>query len=68
MGGKKLKRTSSAQYKAAPKKVTLSKLQKGDLVFWSSNGGRSFYHVAMYVGPARSPTPATRRPAFPSRS
>jgi cell wall-associated NlpC family hydrolase len=50
MGGKKLTRTSSAQYKSAPKKVTLSKLQKGDLVFWSSNGGRSFYHVAMYVG------------------
>ena len=49
-GGKKLKRTSSAQYKAAPKKVKLSKLKKGDLVFWSSNHGRSFYHVAMYVG------------------
>ncbi|RAX49162.1 hypothetical protein DQ353_11390 [Arthrobacter sp. AQ5-05] len=49
-GGKKLKRTSSAQYKAAPKKVKLSKLKKGDLVFWSSNRGRSFYHVAMYVG------------------
>jgi cell wall-associated NlpC family hydrolase len=50
MGGKKLNRTSSAQYKSAPKKVSLSKLQKGDLVFWSSNRGRSFYHVAMYVG------------------
>ncbi|PQZ89049.1 hypothetical protein CQ018_15990 [Arthrobacter sp. MYb227] len=49
-GGKKLKRTSSAQYKAAPKKVKLSKLKKGDLVFWSSNRGRSFYHVALYIG------------------
>lgn len=49
-GGKKLQRTSGAQYKAAPKKVKLSKMQKGDLVFWSSNGGRSFYHVALYVG------------------
>ena len=48
--GKKLQRTSGAQYKAAPKKVKLSKMQKGDLVFWSSNGGRSFYHVALYVG------------------
>ncbi|MFJ6418893.1 C40 family peptidase [Paeniglutamicibacter sp. NPDC091659] len=49
-GGKKLQRTSGSQYKAAPKKVKLSKMQKGDLVFWSSNGGRSFYHVAIYVG------------------
>lgn len=49
-GGKKLKRTSSMQYKAAPKKVKLSKLKKGDLVFWTSNRGRSFYHVAIYVG------------------
>ncbi len=49
-GGKKLKRTSSSQYKAAPKKVKLSKMKKGDLVFWSSNRGRSFYHVAIYVG------------------
>ncbi len=30
-GGKKLQRTSGAQYKAAPKKVKLSSLQKGDL-------------------------------------
>lgn len=49
-GGKKLQRTSGSQYKAAPKKVKLSKMKKGDLVFWSSNGGRSFYHVAIYVG------------------
>lgn len=49
-GGKALQRTSSSQYKAAPKKVKLSSLQKGDLVFWSSNGGRSFYHVALYLG------------------
>ena len=49
-GGKKLQRSSGSQYKAAPKKVKLSKMQKGDLVFWSSNGGRSFYHVAIYIG------------------
>lgn len=48
--GKKLQRTSGQQYKAAPAKVKLSKLKKGDLVFWSSNGGRSFYHVALYIG------------------
>lgn len=49
-GGKKLQRTSSAQYKAAPTKVKLKNMKKGDLVFWSSNGGRSFYHVALYLG------------------
>lgn len=49
-GGKKLQRTSSSQYKAAPKKVKLSSLKKGDLVFWSSNRGRSFYHLALYIG------------------
>lgn len=49
-GGKKLQRTSSSQYRAAPKKVKLSRMKKGDLVFWSSNGGRSFYHVAIYIG------------------
>lgn len=49
-GGKKLKRTSSQQYKASPTKVKLSKMKKGDLVFWSSNSGRSFYHVALYLG------------------
>lgn len=45
-----LPRTSSAQYAAAPTKVPLSQLRRGDLVFSSSNGGRSFYHVAIYLG------------------
>ena len=43
-------RSSSQQYAAAPKKVPLSQLRRGDLVFSSSNGGSSFYHVAIYLG------------------
>ena len=45
-----LPRTSSQQYAAAPTKVPLSQLRRGDLVFSSSNGGSSFYHVAIYIG------------------
>ncbi|MFL4478222.1 NlpC/P60 family protein [Paeniglutamicibacter sp. ORCA_105] len=45
-----LPRTSSQQYAAAPTKVPLSQLRAGDLVFSSSNGGSSFYHVAIYLG------------------
>ena len=48
--GINLPRTSSQQYAAAPTKVPLSQLRAGDLVFSSSNGGSSFYHVAIYLG------------------
>ncbi|MGO1184277.1 MAG: NlpC/P60 family protein [Micrococcaceae bacterium] len=48
--GKSLPRTSSGQYQAAKQYVPLSQLQPGDLVFWSSNGGSSMYHVALYIG------------------
>ncbi|PQZ89048.1 hypothetical protein CQ018_15985 [Arthrobacter sp. MYb227] len=48
--GISIPRSSSQQYAAAPKKVPLSQLRRGDLVFSSSNGGRSFYHVAIYLG------------------
>lgn len=48
--GISLPRTSSQQYAAAPTKVPLSQLKRGDLVFSSSNGGASFYHVAIYLG------------------
>ncbi len=43
-------RTSTSQYFNAPIKVPLSQLRRGDLVFWSSNGGASMYHVAIYLG------------------
>lgn len=48
--GISLPRTSSQQYFAAGTKVPLSQLQRGDLVFSTSNGGSSFYHVALYLG------------------
>lgn len=48
--GISMPRSSSQQYAAAPKKVPLSQLRRGDLVFSSSNGGSSFYHVAIYLG------------------
>ena len=49
-GGLALPRTSTQQYFAAPHKVPLGELKRGDLVFWSGNGGASFYHVAIYLG------------------
>ncbi|MDQ0093850.1 NlpC/P60 family protein [Paeniglutamicibacter psychrophenolicus] len=48
--GISLPRSSSQQYAAAPTKVPISQLRRGDLVFSSSNGGNSFYHVAIYLG------------------
>ncbi|WP_102157863.1 C40 family peptidase [Zhihengliuella halotolerans] len=49
-GGVSLPRTSTQQYHSAPVKVPLSQLKRGDLVFSTSNGGSSFYHVAIYMG------------------
>ncbi|GAB3755951.1 hypothetical protein GCM10027591_05050 [Zhihengliuella somnathii] len=49
-GGASLPRTSTQQYFGAPAHVPLSQLKRGDLVFSSSNGGSSFYHVAIYLG------------------
>jgi cell wall-associated NlpC family hydrolase len=36
--------------KAQGRLVSLSQLQAGDLLWYTSNGGADFYHVAMYVG------------------
>ena len=48
--GISLPRTSTQQFFAAPQYVSLNNLRPGDLVFSSSNGGSSFYHVAIYIG------------------
>ncbi|WP_334120990.1 MULTISPECIES: C40 family peptidase [Glutamicibacter] len=48
--GISLPRTSTQQFFSAPQYVSLSNLQPGDLVFSTSNGGSSFYHVAIYIG------------------
>lgn len=43
-------RSASSQYSAGTK-VPLSQAQRGDLLFWSSNGTQSgIYHVAIYLG------------------
>ncbi|WP_313814538.1 NlpC/P60 family protein [Glutamicibacter sp.] len=48
--GISLPRTSTQQFFSAPQYVSLNELRPGDLVFSSSNGGSSFYHVAIYIG------------------
>lgn len=48
--GISMPRSSTQQYRAAPQYVSLSQLRPGDLVFSSSNGGASMYHVAIYIG------------------
>ena len=48
--GVNMTRTSTSQFQNAPKRIPLSQLQRGDLVFSSSNGGASMYHVAIYIG------------------
>src|SRR5699024_353712 len=49
--GIELPRVSADQYAEAPAHDSLSNVQPGDLVFWSSNGSSSgIYHVAVYIG------------------
>ncbi|MGP5397544.1 hypothetical protein CIK75_08735 [Glutamicibacter sp. BW78] len=48
--GISLPRTSSQQARGNGTKVPLNQLKRGDLVFSTSNGGASFYHVAIYLG------------------
>jgi len=43
-------RTASGQYSNNGKKVKKADLLPGDLVFFSSNGGKSVTHVGIYIG------------------
>lgn len=48
--GVSIARSSSAQY-GSGRLVPLAQMQRGDLLFWSSNGAQSgIYHVAIYLG------------------
>lgn len=48
--GVSLPRSAASQYSAGTK-VALNQAQRGDLIFWSSNGAQSgIYHVAIYLG------------------
>ena len=40
---------AGAQY-TQTKKVSVSQIRRGDLVYWSKGSARSIYHVAMYLG------------------
>lgn len=49
-GGKYLPHFSGAQYDQSTP-ISMSELQPGDLLFWSSNGAPSgIHHVALYIG------------------
>ena len=48
--GIRISRTASAQYRDNGVSVNRSDLVAGDLVFFSSNGGRSITHVGLYIG------------------
>ncbi len=48
-----LLRTASQQYRSNGVSVSKSQLLPGDLVFFSSNGGRSVTHVGIFVGGSR---------------
>jgi hypothetical protein len=49
LNGLNLPRVSRSQYQAG-RSVSKSRLQKGDLVFFATNGGRRVSHVGMYIG------------------
>jgi cell wall-associated NlpC family hydrolase len=52
LNGLKLPRVSRDQY-AAGRPVDKGELQKGDLVFFATNGGRRVSHVGIYIGNGR---------------
>ncbi|MEO6471001.1 MAG: NlpC/P60 family protein [Aeromicrobium sp.] len=47
--GVSLPHYGGAQY-TSTRKVSMSSIQRGDLLFWSNGGAGSIYHVAMYLG------------------
>lgn len=47
--GVSLSHYAGAQY-ASTKAVPVSKIERGDLLYWSDGGPKSIYHVAMYLG------------------
>ncbi|MBQ7920405.1 MAG: C40 family peptidase [Lachnospiraceae bacterium] len=48
--GYSISRTPSGQYSGAGRSIDLSEVQPGDIVCYSSNGGKSCTHVAFYMG------------------
>lgn len=48
--GYSISRTPSGQYSGAGRSIDISEIQPGDIVCYSSNGGKSCTHVAFYMG------------------
>ena len=48
--GYSISRTPQGQYTGAGRKISYSEVQPGDIICYSSNGGRSCTHVGFYIG------------------
>lgn len=48
--GYSLGRTPASQLSSAGRSIDYSEIQKGDIICYSSNGGKSCTHVAIYIG------------------
>jgi cell wall-associated NlpC family hydrolase len=48
--GYSLGRTPASQRSSAGRSIDYSEIQKGDIICYSSNGGKSCTHVAIYIG------------------
>lgn len=59
--GYSISRTPEGQYSGAGKAIDYSQIQPGDIVCYSSNGGKSCTHVAMYIGDGQVVHAANRR-------
>ena len=45
-----ISRTPQGQFKNAGRAISYSEIQPGDIICYSSNGGKSCTHVAFYIG------------------
>ena len=48
--GYSLGRTPASQLSSAGRSIDYGEIQKGDIICYSSNGGKSCTHVAIYIG------------------
>lgn len=48
--GYAISRTPEGQFSGAGRSISIEEIQPGDIVCFSSNGGRSCTHVALYIG------------------
>ena len=48
--GYSISRTPSGQYNGAGRSISYGEIQPGDIICYSSNGGKSCTHVGLYIG------------------